>query len=152
FVARGLAQVARDTRLGIGQRGDRHPRLVHVEHAQALEGTDVDAVAAAAADLFLHHGLGPLGASDLLSRVAEGVEDGGVRARAAAPATVDTHLRIDEIDLFFDAVDGGDGADRLTRAATDALFIDEIRHRDSHTQSTIRGARSTGMHERFLAR
>src|SRR5215207_11274287 len=75
LIAGGLAQIARDARLGVGQAGDSYPWFVLVDHAQALERANVDAVAAAAADLFLHHRPRPLGPPHLFGRVAVGVED-----------------------------------------------------------------------------
>src|SRR5947209_929773 len=128
LVAAGLAQIAGHARLGIGQAGDRHPRLVDVDHAQALERADVDAVAAAAADLFLHDGPRPLGAANLGRRFARGVEDRIVWAGPTAGAAVDADLGIDEIELLFDAGDRGDRAHRLTRGAADAFVVDEIGH------------------------
>src|SRR5262249_31403569 len=66
LVAGRLAQIARDTCLGVRERSNGHPRLVLVDHAQALEWADVYAVPAAAADLLLNHRARPLGAPHLL--------------------------------------------------------------------------------------
>src|SRR5258708_10612992 len=138
LVAGSLAQVAGYACLGIGQAGHGDPRLVLVEHAQALERADVDAVATTTANLLLDDWPGPFRAPDFLSRIAKRVEDRIVRACATARATVDADLGIDEIELFLDAVDRGDGAHGLTRRAAHAFVVDEIRHRMS-PQFSIRG-------------
>src|SRR5579871_5851900 len=137
LIAGSFAQVTRDARLRVGQRGDRHPRLVLVDHAQALEGTDVDAIPTATADLFLNNGPRPLGAPNLLGSVAVRVEDSIVGAGATARAAVDADLRIDETEIFLHAVDSGDGTDCLARGAADALVVDEIRHSSAGSRRSL---------------
>src|SRR5712692_3381935 len=139
LIARGLAQVPGHACLGIGQARHREPRLMFIQHAQALERADIDAVAAAAADLLLFHGPCAFGAANLFGRIAIGIEDRIVRTRAPTCATVDADLGIDEVELLLYAVDRGDGAHGLTRRAAHAFVVDEISHRMS-PQFSIQGA------------
>src|SRR3972149_2794172 len=107
--------------------------LLRLTQAQGIEGADLDAELAAAADAVVldDDGLGPLFPGERAADVTRLVQDGFGRADDAAGAAVDAKVGVDDVELVADSGDGLGGAALGTSGTTDAGLDDDIGHATS---------------------